>query len=145
MTNFRKRELLLYYGVGYLIIAVIETFWFTILIGSWTFRDFMLNFSLWGITWLVSLFVFPLFFTDANPNKIALNPYLSLLGYLVIIVVYYLTYRYHKRKIEQRIGKTLNFNKLIDLYFPVKKSSSQKSSSGVKKVREEEETTNSKD
>ena len=123
MTDFRKRELILFYGVAYLITAILETIWFTILIGSYTFRDIMLNFSLWGITWLVSMFAFPLFFTDALSSNIALNPYLSLLGYAIIIVVFYLTYRYHKKVVEKRLEKELTFNKLIDLYFPVRRDS----------------------
>jgi len=127
VTAFRKRELILYYGVAYLITALLETLWFTILIGSWTFRDIMLNFSMWGIIWLVSLFAYPMFFTDAQSSKIALNPYLSLFGYVIIIVMYYLTYRYHKKNIETRVGKKLSFNKLIDLYFPVRKSSAKES------------------
>lgn len=127
MTAFRKRELILYYGVAYLITAILETIWFTILIGSWTFRDIMLNFSMWGIIWLVSLFAYPMFFTDAQSSNLALSPYLALMGYVIIIVMYYLTYRFHKKNIETRVGKKLSFNKLIDLYFPVKKTSTKES------------------
>lgn len=126
MTTFRKRELLLYYGVAYLITAVLETILFTLIIGSWTFRDIILNFSIWGIIWLVSLFAYPMFFTDANRAKIALNPYLSLLGYAIIILVYYLTYKLHKKNVEAHVNKKLSFNRLIDLYFPVKKDSPKK-------------------
>jgi len=121
VTVFRKRELLLYYGVGYLITAVLETILFTILIGSYSFRDIMLNFSLWGITWLVSMFVYPMFFTDANSANLAFTPYLSLVGYVIIIAVFYATYRFHKNMVESRLEKRLSFNKLIDLYFSASK------------------------
>ncbi len=127
MTTFRKRELLLYYGVAYLITAVLETILFTAIIGDWTFIDILLNFSMWGIIWLVSLFAYPMFFLDVNRSNLALSPYLSLLGYVIIILVYYLTYKFHKKKIEAKTEKKLTFNKLIDLYFPVGKSTKTKS------------------
>ena len=127
MTTFRKRELLLYYGVAYLITAILETFLFTLIIGDWTFRDILLNFSMWGIIWLVSLFAYPMFFLDVNRANLALSPYLSLVGYVIIILVFYLTYRFHRKKIEAKTEKKLSFNKLIDLYFPVSKSSKTKS------------------
>ena len=123
--TLRKRDLIVYYLGAYIFIAYLETIWFTILIGSWTFRDILLNFSMWGITWLVSLFAYPMFFTDANQARIALNPYFSLFGYVIIIAVFYLTFVIHKRSVEAHINKKISFTKLVDLYFPVKKEKSE--------------------
>ena len=120
MTDFRKREFLLYYGLAYLIIAIFETFLFTAIIGKWTLYDFFLNFSIWGIIWLVSLFAYPMFFTDAMTENLALDPLYALLGFYIIIAGLFLTYQLHIKIVEKRIGKELSFNKLMNLYFPIK-------------------------
>lgn len=119
MTNFNKNELLLYYGSAYLIVAILETILFSAILGDWTFRIIMLNFSIWGIIWLVSMFAFPLFIVDADPTMLALSPYLSLLGYVIIIGVFYVTYRIHIHQLEKRTKKKLSFSKMMDLYFPI--------------------------
>ena len=125
MTDYSKKELLLYYGSAYIIIAILETILFSIIIGRWSFQDIFLNFSIWGITWLVTMFAFPMFFTDANQSNLALNGYLALLGYVIIIAGYYLAYYLHSKSVEKRLGEKPTFRKMIDLYFP----SSEKSPS----------------
>ncbi len=119
MTNFNKNEFLLYYGSAYLVVAILETVLFSAILGDWTFRIIMLNFSIWGVIWLVSMFAFPLFIFDAEPTMLALSPYLSLLGYVIIIVVFYITYKIHIHQLEKRTKKKLNFSKMMDLYFPI--------------------------
>ncbi len=125
--TLRKRDLILFYGGAYLIIAYLETILFTSIIGVWSFKEILLNFSLWGIIWIVSLFAYPFFFTDSQSNLLALNPYFSLGGYVIIITMFYLTYRFHKSKVETFKGKKISFNKLIDLYFPVGKTPKEES------------------
>lgn len=66
------------------------------------------------------MFAYPSLITDANKEMLALSPYLSLLGYVIIIVVYYVTFRIHKQKVEKKVGKKLTFGRLMDLYFPIK-------------------------
>jgi len=122
VTEFRKRELLLFYGLGYLVIAILETILFTAIIGEWNFSKIFLNFSIWGIIWLVSMFAYPMFFLDANRSNLALNPYFVLAGYVIIILGYYFTYRFHLSYAEKRAAKKLNFSRLLNLYFPIKKS-----------------------
>jgi len=120
VTDFTKKELLKFYGLTYLIVALLETILFTSIHGDWSFRTLILNFSIWGLIWLVSMFAYPMFITDANPEMLKLSPYLSLLGYVLIFGGYYLAFRLHKRSVEKRIGKKLTFSRLLDLYFPVK-------------------------
>ena len=118
MTDYSKKELLLYYGSAYLIIAILETILFSIIIGRWSFQDIFLNFSIWGITWLVTMFAFPMFFTDAKQSSLAVSGYLALLGYVIIIGGFYLAYYLHTKSIEKRLGKKPTFRNVIDLYFP---------------------------
>jgi hypothetical protein len=118
VTDYSKKELLLYYGSAYIIIAILETILFSIIIGRWTFQDIFLNFSIWGITWLVTMFAFPMFFTDAKQANLAVNGYLALLGYVIIIGGYYLAYYLHTKSVEKRFGKKPTFRNIIDLYFP---------------------------
>lgn len=118
MTDYSKKELLLYYGSAYLIIAILETILFSIIIGRWSFLDIFLNFSIWGITWLVTMFAFPVFFTDAKQSSLAVSGYLALLGYVIIFGGYFLAYYLHTKSIEKRLGKKPTFRNVIDLYFP---------------------------
>ncbi|MFW9851402.1 MAG: hypothetical protein ACFFDS_00485 [Candidatus Thorarchaeota archaeon] len=118
MTDYSKKELLLYYGSAYIIIAILETILFSIIIGRWSFYDIFLNFSIWGITWLVTMFAFPMFFTDAQQSTLALSGYLALIGYVIIIAGYYFAYYLHTKSVEKRFGKKPTFRNIIDLYFP---------------------------
>lgn len=118
MTAYSKKELLLYYGCAYLITAILETILFSIIIGRWSFLDIILNFSIWGITWLVTMFAFPVFFTDAKQSSLAASGYFALIGYVIIIAVFYLTYYLHTKSVEKRLEEKPTFRKLIDLYFP---------------------------
>ncbi len=125
MTEFKRRELLYFYGSAYLIIAILETILFSIILGKWTGFDLLLTFSLWGLIWLVSMFAYPMFFTDARADLLAVNPYFTLFGYVIIIGVYVLAYFLHKRSVEKRLGKKISFSRLIDLYFSPKKEESK--------------------
>ncbi|MHA1222621.1 MAG: hypothetical protein ACTSP3_05070 [Candidatus Heimdallarchaeaceae archaeon] len=118
MKSFRKRELLLFYGSAYLVIALLNALLFTTIIGNWTPHEFFLNFSIWGLIWLVSMFAYPMFFMDAKQENLALNGYLALLGYVTIVFVYIITYFIHKRQLEIRTEKKLSITKILDLYFP---------------------------
>ncbi|MCG3216664.1 MAG: hypothetical protein KAS63_08060 [Candidatus Heimdallarchaeota archaeon] len=122
MTEFKRRDLLIYYGSAYLITAILETILFSSILGKWSGIEILLTFSIWGIIWLVSMFAYPMFFTDARAETLALNPYLSLLGYVIILGVFVLTYYLNKRNAEKRLNKKLSFSRLVDLYFPAKKS-----------------------
>ena len=117
MTEFKRRELLYFYGSSYLIIAILETILFSIILGKWSGFDLFLTFSLWGLIWLVSMFAYPMFFTDARADLLAVSPYFALFGYVIIIGVYILAYFLHKRNVEKRLGKKISFSKLVDLYF----------------------------
>ena len=86
---------------------------------------------MWGITWLVSMFGYPTFFLDADPATLALNPYLALLSYFIIIAGLFVTYQIHVKLLEKKLGKKLRISKVLNLYFPVKKSA--KAKSGEKK------------
>ena len=102
-----------------MIVALLETLLFTIIHGSWTFRSIMINFSIWGLIWLISMFAYPVFFIDAQAEKLALSPYLSLIGYAIIVVMFIATYLLHKSVVERRAGKKLSFSRILDLYFPL--------------------------
>ena len=121
MTDFKKRELLYFYGSAYLIIAILETILFSLILGKWSGFDLFLTFSIWGLIWLVSMFAYPMFFTDANAELLVLNPYFTLFGYVIIIGVYVLAYFLHKRYVEKRLGKKISFSRLVDQYFASKK------------------------
>ena len=125
MIEFKRRELLYFYGSAYLIIAILETILFSLILGKWSGFDLLLTFSLWGLIWLVSMFAYPMFFTDARADMLALNPYFTLFGYAIIIGVYVLAYFLHKRSVEKRLGKKISFSRLIDLYFTPKKEQSK--------------------
>ncbi len=120
MRHYTKKEFFLIYGSTYMIIAILETILFTLIDGRWSFRDIILNFSIWGLIWLVSMFAYPVLFTSADPSKLQLSPYFALLGYVIIILCYYVAYQLHKRFLERTTGKKLHFSKLMDLYFPIK-------------------------
>ena len=122
VSAYSKRELLRYYGSAYLIIAVLETILFTIMGGNYTFRDIVINFSIWGVVWLVTCFTYPLFLKDADPTMLKLPKEFALLGYVIIIVVYYITYKKHKESLEKRVGRKLSFTQILDLYFPANPS-----------------------
>lgn len=121
MKAYKTLELLLFYGSAYLIIAIINTFLFTAIIGTWTFKEILLNFSMWGIIWLVSMFAYPMFFMDVRQDNIALNGYFALFGYVIIILVFVITFFLHKQILQKREGKKLSMAKILDLYFPRKK------------------------
>ena len=104
-----------------MITALLETLLFTTIHGNWTFRNIMVNFSIWGLIWLISMFAYPVFFIDAQAEKLALSPYLSLVGYVIIIVMFIVTYLLHKKVVEKRVGKKLSFPRILDLYFPLSK------------------------
>ncbi|MCE7740036.1 MAG: hypothetical protein KAU62_01360 [Candidatus Heimdallarchaeota archaeon] len=123
MTEFKKRHLLLIYGSAYVIIAFILTFLFTAIIGDWTFRGFILNFSMWGIIWIVSMFGYPMFFLDADPTTLSIDPAFSVLAYFVIIAGLFITYQLHVKTIENKLSKELSIGKILNLYFPIKKKS----------------------
>jgi len=120
VITLKKKDLLKYYGGAYLLVAILETLLFTAIHGDWSFRSIILSFSIWGIIWLISMFAYPSLITDANYEMLALSPYLSLLGYVIIILVFYIVFRVHKQKVEKKLGKKLTFGKLMDLYFPIK-------------------------
>ena len=121
MTEFKKRHLLLIYGLAYLLIAIILTFLFTAIIGEWTTREWFLNFSMWGLIWLVSMFGYPMFFLDADPTTLSLDPALSVLAYFIIIAGLFIAYQLHIKLLEKKLGRELHIGKVLNLYFPVKK------------------------
>ncbi|MHA1853793.1 MAG: hypothetical protein ACTSUF_09870 [Candidatus Heimdallarchaeaceae archaeon] len=122
MSGYSKRELLRYYGSTYLIIAVLETVLFTIMGGNYTLRDIVINFSIWGVVWLVTCFTYPLFLKDADPSMLKLPKEFALLGYVIIVVAYYIAYKKHKGFLERRERKKLSFTQILDLYFPANNS-----------------------
>jgi len=121
VTEFKKRHLLLIYGLAYLLIAIILTFLFTAIIGEWTTREWFLNFSMWGLIWLVSMFGYPMFFLDADPTTLSLDPALSVLAYFIIIAGLFIAYQLHIKLLEKKLGRELHIGKVLNLYFPVKK------------------------
>jgi len=121
VTEFKKRHLLLIYGSAYVLIAFILAFLFTAIIGEWTFSAFILNFSMWGIIWIVSMFGYPMFFLDADPTALSIDPAFSVLAYFVIIAGLFITYQLHVKIIEKKLSKELSIGKILNLYFPVKK------------------------
>ncbi|MHA1954150.1 MAG: hypothetical protein ACW96U_09430 [Candidatus Heimdallarchaeaceae archaeon] len=118
MTELKKRDLLFFYGGAYLAIAILEGILFTLIIGSWEGIDIFFNFSIWGLVWLISMFAYPMFFMDARQDLIALNGQLALLGYVIIIGGYILTYYLHKRYLTKKLNEDISFKKVLDLYFP---------------------------
>jgi hypothetical protein len=121
VTELKKRDLLFFYGGAYLIIAILEGILFTLIIGSWDGIDVFFNFSVWGLSWLVTMFAYPMFFMDARQNLLALNGLLAILGYVLIIGGYILTYYLHKWYLEKKLNEELSFRKILDLYFPPSK------------------------
>ncbi len=121
MTEFKKRHLLLIYGLAYLVIGIILTFLFTAIIGEWTTRGWFLNFSMWGLIWIVAMFGYPMFFLDADPTTLSLDPALSILAYFIIVAGLFLSYQLHVKVLERKLGKELHIGKVLNLYFPVKK------------------------
>lgn len=118
VSSYNKKDLKIYYGITYFIVAILETILFTVIGGTYTFRDIVVNFSIWGIVWLVTCFTYPLFIVDADPSMLALPGWVALFGYVIIIVAYYVAYRLHKRYVEKREGKQVSFVQILDLYFP---------------------------
>jgi len=118
VTDYRKRELLLYYGGAYMIIALLEAILFSSIIGSWKGIDLLFNFSVWGLIWIISMFAYPMFFMNAQQESLALPGWLAVLGWIIIIVGYAVTYILHKRSLEKRTDTKLSFRKILDLYFP---------------------------
>jgi len=116
----------LIYGSAYVIIAFILTFLFTAIIGEWTFSDFMLNFSMWGIIWIVSMFGYPMFFLDAGPTTLSMDPAFSVLAYFIIIAGLFITYQLHVKLLEKKLSKQLTISKILNMYFPAKKASTAK-------------------
>jgi len=134
---FPKKDLLLYYGTAYLIVALLETILFLLIGGHYSFIDIVTVFSIWGIVWIITLFAYPLFLTDADPSKLNLSPYYALFGYVIIVIVYYIAYRWHKTKIEEKVGQKITITQLLDLYFPLpqeftEKQDTQESKSATK-------------
>ena len=137
MIAFPKKDLLLYYGTAYLIVALLETILFLLIGGHYSFIDIVTVFSIWGIVWIITLFAYPLFLTDADPSKLNLSPYYALFGYVIIVIVYYIAYRWHKTKIEEKVGQKITITQLLDLYFPLpqeftEKQDTQESKSATK-------------
>ncbi|MHA2357276.1 MAG: hypothetical protein ACXABK_00720 [Candidatus Heimdallarchaeaceae archaeon] len=120
MTEYRKRELLLYYGGAYMIIAILNAILFSSITGSWGGIDLLFTFSVWGLIWLITMFAYPMFFMNAQQDLLALPGGLAALGWVIIIAVYTATYFLHKRLLEKKEGTKLSFRKILDLYFPPK-------------------------
>ena len=78
---------------------------------------------MWGIIWIVSMFGYPMFFLDANPNALSIDPAFSVLAYFVIIAGLFITYQLHVKTIENKLSKELSIGKILNLYFPIKKKS----------------------
>ena len=85
MTDIKKRDLLFFYGGAYLLIAILEGILFSVLTGRWGGTDSLFNFTVWGLSWLVTMFAYPMFFMDARQASLALNGWLAILGYVLII------------------------------------------------------------
>lgn len=81
---------------------------------------------MWGIIWIVSMFGYPMFFLDADPTTLSIDPALSVLAYFIIIAGLFITYQLHVKIIEKKLGKELSIGKILNLYFPVKKTSAAK-------------------
>ncbi len=111
------------YGSAYVLIAFILTFLFTAIIGEWTFRGFILTFSMWGIIWIVSMFGYPMFFLDADSTTLSIDSAFSVLAYFIIIAGLFITYQLHVKLLEKKLGKELSIGKILNMYFPVKKTS----------------------
>ena len=111
------------YGSAYVLIAFILAFLFTAIIGEWTFSAFILNFSMWGIIWIVSMFGYPMFFLDADPTTLSIDPAFSVLAYFIIIAGLFITYQFHVKLLEKKLGKELSIGKILNMYFPVGKTS----------------------
>ncbi len=127
MTDFRKRELLLFYGGAYLLIAILITGLFLFILGDFSFHNILVTFSIWGLIWLISMFAYPMFISDVNPDLLVNNPLLALFGYAIILVVLVGVFFLHKMVVANRYGKKVGFSKIIDLYFPPPKKKSVKS------------------
>jgi len=128
VTDFRKRELLLFYGGAYLLIAILITVLFLFILGDFSFHNILVTFSIWGLIWVISMFAYPMFISDVNPDLLVNNPLLALFGYAIILVVFVGVYFLHKMFVTNRYGKKVGFSKIIDLYFPPpKKKKSVKS------------------
>jgi len=123
VTEFKKRHLLLIYGSAYVLIAFILTFLFTAIIGEWTFRGFILNLSICGIIWIVSMFGYPMFFLDADSTTLSIDSAFSVLAYFIITAGLFITYQLHVKLLEKKLGKELSIGKILNMYFPVKKTS----------------------
>lgn len=78
---------------------------------------------MWGIIWIVSMFGYPMFFLDADPTALSIDPAFSVLAYFVIIAGLFITYQLHVKIIEKKLGKELSIGKILNMYFPVKKRS----------------------
>ncbi len=138
MTDFKKRELLLFYGGAYLLIAILITVLFLFILGDFSSHNILVTFSIWGLIWLISMFAYPMFINDVNSDLFAYNPLLALFGYAIIIVVLVGVFFLHKMVVEKRYGKKVGFSKLIDLYFPPpKKKKSAKTKEKPTTLKEE--------
>ncbi|MHA1346205.1 MAG: hypothetical protein ACTSVO_10580 [Candidatus Heimdallarchaeaceae archaeon] len=118
MTDFKKTDLLLFYGGAYLLIAILITVLFLFIQGDFSARNILVTFSIWGIIWLISMFAYPMFINDVNPDLLASDPLLALLGYAIILAVLVGVFFLHKMVVEKRYGKKVGFSKIVDLYFP---------------------------
>ena len=142
MTNpnltFKKIELLLFYGGAYLITAILITILFLFIQGDYSTRNIILSFSMWGIIWLISMFAFPLFLSnEADNGSLPHNPKLALFAYLIIIVVFAITYFLHKNSIEKRTGEKVTISKIVNLYFPPPPPKKKEKSSKINKTTDE--------
>ena len=118
MTDYKKRELLLFYGGAYLLIAILITVLFLVIHGNFSGTNILVTFSIWGIIWLISMFAYPMFISDVQPGLFAHDPLLILFGYAIIAVVLVGVFFIHKRFVEEKYGKKASFSRIIDLYFP---------------------------
>ena len=118
MTDFKIRELLLFYGGAYLLISVLITVLFLIIQGDYSGNNILVTFSIWGIIWLISMFAFPVFISDADASLFAQEPILVLFGYAIILIVVIGIYFLHKLFVQKKYGKKVGFSKIINLYFP---------------------------
>ncbi len=101
-----------------MLIAILITVLFLFVLGDFSFHNILVTFSIWGLIWLISMFAYPMFISDVNPDLLALNPLLSLFGYVIILVVLVGVFFLHKMVVSNRYGDKVGFSKLIDLYFP---------------------------
>jgi len=77
VTDFKKRELLLFYGGAYLLIAILITVLFLFILGDFSSKNILITFSIWGLIWLISMFAYPMFITDVNSDLFTYNPLLA--------------------------------------------------------------------